>query len=291
MYFSKCSFYKIKDSKVDKKNLKEGIIVKKQDYLKRIGINREVGVGLNSLRLIQRQHLLTVPFENLDIHIYNQIKTDYDLLYKKIVYKKRGGICYELNWLLYTLLKDIGFNTKVLGGKVLEKNGTYLDHMLLLVEISSIKYLVDVGYGDNFLEPLVFEIDIVQRDKKGLFKVEKINDIYFELKKYSYEINDFKTEYIFKNEEKRIHDFKDRIEYFTNSQESTFKKNLFCSLEKEDGRISLKHDKLIFTQNGSKIAEKITTPIKYIYCLNEKFKINLNLNEQKNLEELWYKYI
>jgi len=257
------------------------------DYLKRIGITEGMGVNISSLKLIQKQHLLTVPFENLDIHIHKKVKTDIEFLYEKIVCQNRGGICYELNWLLAELLKCIGFEVKVLGGKVLEEDGSYFDHMLLVVELDDKEYLVDVGYGDNFLEPLLFETDIVQMDKKGLFRVDKIDDLHFALKKYNDESDDFKTEYVFINKERQIEDFQKRIEYFTKSDKSIFKKNLFCSLEKEYGRVSLKHDKLIITENGSKMTEGITSSEKYIHHMKDAFRIGLKFEERKKLEALW----
>ncbi len=94
-------------------------------YLDRIKVKTRINADLESLKLIQKQHLLTVPFENLDIHLYNNVKTDLNDLYNKIVNNKRGGICYELNWLLNSLLLEIGFNVKVYGAKVIEDNGSF----------------------------------------------------------------------------------------------------------------------------------------------------------------------
>lgn len=258
-----------------------------QKYLERIEVNTDIDVNLSTLRRIHRQHLLTVPFENLDIHLYNNLRVDFDSLYNKIVNKKRGGICYELNWLLYFLLKNMAFNVRVLGGKVIEQNGTYFDHMLLIVELHSKEYLVDVGYGDNFLEPLEFHTGIVQKDNKGLFKLTQIDNTHFELKKFSEEINEFKTEYTFKNEVKKINDFQNRIDYFTHSEESIFKKNFFCSLEKENGRLSLKQDKFLLTQDGTKTTKQISSSIEYIEYLRDSFNIKLDEFEQKKISKWW----
>lgn len=261
-----------------------------QNYLERIGIYNEVAANLHSLKLIQKQHLLMVPFENLDIHMYGHLKTDFSSLYDKIVKEKRGGICYEINWLLYHLLVDIGFSVKVLGGKVLDTNGSYFDHLLLVVKVYGKEYLVDVGFGDNFLEPLEFKEDVVQKDYKGLFKIEAVDEVHYELKKYSKEIDEFETMYIIKNVERKISDFNNRVDYFIHSNESIFKKNLFCSLEKVDGRISLKHDKLILTQNDLKTVREMSSSSEYIFCLIRKFKISLNLNQQKRIKNVWENY-
>lgn len=251
-----------------------------QNYLNRIEIYTDLQVNLSSLRLIQRQHLLRVPFENLDIHLNKNLIFDLESLYNKIVIQKRGGICYELNWLLYHLLVDLGFNVKILGGKVLEPNGTYFDHMLLVVDLNSKEYLVDVGFGDNFLEPLAFDIGYEQNDQKGLFKISQIDESHFELKKFSDEIKDFVTEYTFENAPKKIEDFQSRIDYFIHNEDSIFKKNLFCSLEMENGRRSLKQDKFICTQNGSVNTSQINSPAQYIEYLTSHFEISLNEIEQ-----------
>jgi N-hydroxyarylamine O-acetyltransferase len=50
-----------------------------------------------ALRGLHRQHLFTVPFENLDIALETTICLDLSLIYEKIVRQHRGGFCYELN--------------------------------------------------------------------------------------------------------------------------------------------------------------------------------------------------
>ncbi len=156
----------------------------------------------------------------------------------------------------------------------------------LCVNLSNKDYIVDVGFGDNFLEPLVFELDVVQKDLKGLFKIIESNNHSFILKKYSEDLNEYKTEYEFKLIERTIDDFQDRINYFVLSNESIFRKNLFCSLEKESGRMSLKHDKLIVTQDSSKKEESITTKQEYMEILEKEFSIHLSLIEKQSISQI-----
>ncbi len=74
----------------------------------------DVAADLESLKFLQRQHLLTVPFENLDIHWKRPIVLDGNHFYDKIIGDKRGGFCYELNGLFYELLAEIGFQNKII---------------------------------------------------------------------------------------------------------------------------------------------------------------------------------
>lgn len=259
-------------------------------YLKRIGISQDVDISTHSLKLIQKQHLLTVPFENLDIHIHKKLTTDLDVLYYKIVEWQRGGICYELNGLLALLLHKIGFDVQMLGGKVLEDNGSYCDHLLLSVQLENEVYLTDVGFGDNFLEPLLFIPGMVQQDAKGTFRIDSIDDIHYALKKYDDSADTFKTEYVFKNTAMHITDFSERMDYFTHSPQSIFKKNLFCSLERENGRISLKHNVLICTHTGEKILTPINSLQQYIQHLENDFNITMSDDDKETMNELWPKY-
>ena len=79
-----------------------------QEYIKRINYSGDITPNLVVLKQLQKTHLLNVPFENLDIHYGNLIELDLDKIYHKIVVKKRGGFCYELNGLFQSLLNTIG---------------------------------------------------------------------------------------------------------------------------------------------------------------------------------------
>ena len=75
-------------------------------YLERIGYDKSVRPDLESLFGLHCTHLLTVPFENLDIHIRVPIQLSKGALWDKIVVHKRGGFCYELNGMFAWLLKQ-----------------------------------------------------------------------------------------------------------------------------------------------------------------------------------------
>jgi len=66
-------------------------------YLDRIGYSGGIEATAENLRALHRAHLLTVPFENLDISVGRKIVVDEEAILKKIVELRRGGFCYELN--------------------------------------------------------------------------------------------------------------------------------------------------------------------------------------------------
>jgi N-hydroxyarylamine O-acetyltransferase len=125
-------------------------------YLQRIGYKGSLEPTLETLRTIHRQHLLTIPYENLDIHLGRTLELNEERFFEKIVVEKRGGWCYEMNGLLAWGLRELGFNVQYLSGAVnREKNGAKAEgnHLVLLIYLEQ-SYLADVGFGDGILEPL-----------------------------------------------------------------------------------------------------------------------------------------
>lgn len=64
---------------------------------KKWGRRFPTGATCKILNHVQKQHLLNVPYENLDIHSGTEINLDVDLFYLKMAENNRGGFCYELN--------------------------------------------------------------------------------------------------------------------------------------------------------------------------------------------------
>src|SRR5206468_7848795 len=120
-------------------------------YLQRINYRGEQTPTAATLRELHRAHLLTAPFENLDIHLGRPILIDQDVLFDKIVRRRRGGFCYELNGLFALLLRGLGFEVTLLSAGVARANGDFgpdYDHLTLLVECP-------LSVVNNQLQPVV----------------------------------------------------------------------------------------------------------------------------------------
>ena len=106
------------------------------------------GVSVHLVGLIEA-HLKAVPFENLDQQLGVQVSTAIDRVYEKVVIRRRGGWCFELNGLFGWLLEEIGFDVSMIAAHV-GPNKPHSrddgDHMSLLVECDG-PLLVDVGFG------------------------------------------------------------------------------------------------------------------------------------------------
>ena len=128
-------------------------------YLERINYHGPLAPTAETLRELQVAHLLAVPFENLSIHAKEPIVLEDQALFTKIVERKRGGFCYEANGLFAALLRELGFDVVMLSAGVANAEGSFgpdFDHMALMVLLDQ-RWLVDTGFGDSFLEPLLLD--------------------------------------------------------------------------------------------------------------------------------------
>ena len=125
-------------------------------YLERIGFYGSARPDLETLRGLQGAHVLSVPFENLDVQLRRPVGLDIDTCFDKIVRQRRGGWCFELNGLLGRALQEIGFDVvRMSAGVMRERFGDVQmgNHLCLLVRLDR-PYLVDVGFGGSLLQPL-----------------------------------------------------------------------------------------------------------------------------------------
>ena len=76
-------------------------------YLERIGYSGSTEPTAETLRALQRAHLFTVPFENLDIGLKRVIPCDEQAAVRNIVELRRGGFCYEMNGAFAGLLREL----------------------------------------------------------------------------------------------------------------------------------------------------------------------------------------
>lgn len=127
-------------------------------YLDRIGATFEKADYENLCKL-QRCHLFTVPYENLDILKNDPIKLDTESLFDKIVTRSRGGYCFEVNKLFGELLRSLGYEVTDLAARYLrgESGIPMRRHHVLKVGCEDKVYLCDVGVGEPLpMEPVPY---------------------------------------------------------------------------------------------------------------------------------------
>lgn len=247
-----------------------------QAYLDRIGYKGELEVSLEALRRLHEHHLFTVPFENLDIHNGKEIFLEEKRIYKKVVEKYRGGFCYELNLLFHALLSQIGFESKIIAARIFDDEGEMgpaFDHMCLLIELTQ-PWLVDVGFGDLFLQPIALEEDEVQTDRRNYFKVERYADQEYVLL-MSADRAGFSRKYTFSTKEQPVSDFASLCKAKQTDPHSYFVKNKVCTRPTVDGRITLFNRKFIHKVGEHKFEYQIEEEQHYTEILKSQFNISM----------------
>lgn len=220
------------------------------EYLQRINYTGPLEPTLEVLSQLQQAHLMHVPFENLDIH--NNTRIDLNNLFDKVVTRRRGGFCYELNGLFYQLLKELGFIVKKVSARVYDGKENYspeFDHMALIVTIKNDKYLVDVGFGEFALCPIKIELNTETNDPKGIFRIEAFDENYIVVKKKGAGGN-FIPEYFFTEKERQLNEFYEMCNYHQTNSASHFMQKRICSLPTPNGRITLTGNTLKITENA-----------------------------------------
>ena len=124
-----------------------------EKYLERIKFNGDLSVSYGTLSQLVFQHFMNVPYENVDILNHIPLSLEIPDIYDKIVNRRRGGYCFELNALFNWLLNRIGFETESYFSRFLLNQPTDViaikRHRVMKTEIDEVAYLVDVGVGNE----------------------------------------------------------------------------------------------------------------------------------------------
>lgn len=138
-------------------------------YLARLGLGHlspdaDLPASLETLRLLHRRHLATVPYENLGTMLGTPPSVDPESSLTRIGDLGRAGYCFHHNAVLELALRELGFRVERHHGHVWTRpelrDDTVLNHLALVVhdlptlEHPDGRWWADVGLGEGFLEPL-----------------------------------------------------------------------------------------------------------------------------------------
>lgn len=222
------------------------------DYLARIGSQRPAQADAEALRDLHRRHLLTVPFENLSVHLGEDIALEVEALTGKVAVDRRGGFCYELNGAFAALLTALGYPVTLLAARVFGEDGPgpLFDHLALRVETPQ-PWLVDVGFGRHSEYPLRLDLSGEQEDPGGVFRISETPQGDLDVHR------DGVAEYRLEQRPRTLADFELGCWWNRTSPKSHFTRSLVCSLLTEKGRITLSGRTLTVTEGGSRHEEEL----------------------------------
>ncbi|MFN8661996.1 MAG: arylamine N-acetyltransferase [Thermomicrobiales bacterium] len=250
-------------------------------YLARISYEGPLAPTLPVLQQIHLAHLRSVPFENLDIHLGRPISLREEDLFAKVVERRRGGFCYELNGLFAALLRELGYTVTLLAAQFPREDGRSPiehDHLVLSVAAPGMApVLADVAAGrSGFARPLAIEHDM------EIFQAEAVAS--FRLLPDDGGVRLWRQEpggawertYRFTWRPHQLSDFEPGCKYHQTSPESHFTQKRICTRMTSEGRITLADDVLITTRDGLRQEEHVRDNEAWLTALRNHFGIDLN---------------
>jgi N-hydroxyarylamine O-acetyltransferase len=266
-----------------------------QAYFDRIDYHGPREPTAETLRALHMAHLLAVPFENLNIGKGWPIVLDEAALFEKIVIRRRGGFCYELNGLFAALLRALGFEVTLLSAGVARAAGGFgpeFDHLTLLVRRmgdgdlpapishppspiphppSPGLWLADVGFGDSFREPLRFDDPGEQPQDGHAYQLARDGG-YLVLQQREGE-GGWEPQYRFTLQPRRYEEFAEMCHYHQTSPESSFTRRRVCTRATPDGRVTLSDMRLIITHDGERSERELADEAEVQAVLQEWFGV------------------
>ncbi|GGQ70692.1 N-hydroxyarylamine O-acetyltransferase [Streptomyces griseorubens] len=258
-------------------------------YLRRLGVERPARPTADALRELHLRHLRTVPFENLSVHLGEEIVLDEKRLLDKVAAAGRGGFCYELNGAFGALLTALGYDVTLLAARVYGEGGRLgipYDHLALRVRtVDGGDWLADVGFGSHFHLPLAVGERGEQRDPAGVFRVAEadadaagVRGGHGTAEAADLDVlRDGRPAYRLETRPRVLGDFTVGAWWHSTSPHSHFTRSLVCSRVTEDGgRITLSGRRLTRTApDGTRQERETASDAEVLELYREEFGITL----------------
>jgi N-hydroxyarylamine O-acetyltransferase len=125
-------------------------------YLTRVGYTGPRDATEATLTALYRAHLREVRFENFDVFLRGGVAVDLESIQEKIVFRGRGGYCYEQAQLFGAVLERLGFTVERMLARVGPDGGPARGrtHLTLRVQSGTGVWLADPGFGNSPPAPL-----------------------------------------------------------------------------------------------------------------------------------------
>ncbi|RQR56008.1 arylamine N-acetyltransferase [Burkholderia sp. Bp9126] len=229
-------------------------------YFARIGYDGPVAPTLDVLRRLHLLHPQAIPFENLTPLTGARVALDLPALVAKVLDRRRGGYCFELNKLFYTALTQIGFRVTPLIARVRWMRApdevTAHTHMLLRVDLDGTAWFADIGFGTATLTaPLRYAPGERQVTPHGAFRVIDA-PVDGELDMQCETPDGWQTTYRFSQRRAEWIDYEAASWYTSTYPDSLFVNDVIACRVLPDGRASMLN--AAFTQRDATGAVKTT---------------------------------
>ena len=243
-------------------------------YLARIGLSEAPAITLAGLNALIWAHQTHIPFEDLNTSLLClPVSLEIQALYDKVVLRRRGGYCYELNALFTRLLLDLGFDARSVFCRVV-RGRDFLPpcaHRAVVVALDGKLYFCDVGFGGPMPAGALRIADGVRRDVRGeSFCIDRFDDYWWTV---SQDTSDGAREAVlqFNTFPQTPQEFIAANMKSAQDPESIFVRQLLVNLRTEDGSLSITDDVFTVRRAGEAQTQRIGDEAALRRILRERF--------------------
>jgi len=217
------------------------------------------------------QHQCNVPFETLDMHHCKKPpELSIDAVFDKIVTRKRGGYCFELNLLFETLLRSVGFDAYPVFGRFIRgrKVQPPINHQSTLVTLGDNLYVADAGIGGPLAAGALLLADGEKQTVQGEhFTTRSINNTWWAIDRQTEGNADrygdegtvrVHTEVELCTAPVEAQDF-NSLNLFYSQPGSLFRETNICNLRTPAGYHGLRDKILTVSKDGRKVRRELVT--------------------------------
>ena len=245
-------------------------------YFARIGYRGIARPDLLTLRRLLRAHVLSVPFENLDVQLGRALSTDVASAFEKIVKRRRGGWCYEQNGLFGWALSAIGFDvTRVAAAVMRAERGAVSEsnHLALLVRLpgSDDTWLADVGFGGSRLQPIRLE-EGEHRQPPFLLGLRTLDDGHWQ---FWEDAGDGEFSFDFRAEPAHEDALSRRCDFLQTDPDSSFVLNLVAQIRTPEAHTTLRGRVLSRWDAAGETTTTLTSPDQLLQVLASTFGLDV----------------
>jgi N-hydroxyarylamine O-acetyltransferase len=252
-------------------------------FRKRIGFLGNETITFEKLDLILEKTANSIPFENLCIITKSTIEFTKENVMNKILIRNEGGLCYDLNVILYLFLLENGFKVTLIRGVIFnfatqDWSPTGRTHVAIVLKHKDQQYLIDTGFGGNLpLKPISLSGETITSNN-GEFQVGKVTnrfgDFSFKMKLKNKDL-DWKIGYVFDTSRpiKSLSEINDIQKIICTHQHSPFNKTRLLTRFTTEGNVTLTDTSFTQSIHGKIMKEKID-PNRFNELAKRSFGIN-----------------
>lgn len=238
-------------------------------------------ITLETLKLLQTQHIENLSWNTLDLFLGRKITLNPAFILEKFLTEQPGGLCYELNGAFCHLLNRLGFKAHLVEAFVHGHNDSVFDfgmktHVVIIVNIDEKQYLIDVGWGDAYRNPIPLQDSLYFSDISGEYQLHYST----ESRKYLLEKfikEGWRKQYDFSIIPKELHEFNETLKLFYTAKKLAQYRKINCAFPNKEGSFSISDDQVTIRKNNQTSKHSVSSfgglpsVLKITFKMHEKF--------------------